>query len=73
MLSLYLKFWYHLHVERGRNDMTLVEIILFILGTVGAIILGRKRKFVLMALCIVVAASALFLLAATGILLMGID
>ena len=53
--------------------MTLVEIILFILGTVGAIILGRKRKFVLMALCIVVAASALFLLAATGILLMGID
>ena len=48
--------------------MTLVEIILFILGTVGAIILGRKRKFVLMAACIVVAAAALFLLLATAIL-----
>ena len=53
--------------------MTRAQIILLILGTIGAIYFGRKRKFVLMTVCIIVAAVMLFLLVCLGLLLWGID
>ncbi len=59
--------------KRGRNDMTLAQIILLILGTIGAIYFGRKRKYVPMVICILVAAVMLFLLVCLGLLIWGID
>ncbi len=53
--------------------MTGLAILLFIIGVAGAIYTGRKRKYTAMCACIVVATLCFILLAATVILIMGID
>ena len=53
--------------------MTLAEEILFILGIVGAVIGGRKKNYPVMIGCLIVTLVMFLLLAATVILVMGID
>ena len=53
--------------------MTLAEEILFVLGIIGAIISGRKKNPPVMIGSLIVTLVMLFLLAATVILVMGID
>ena len=53
--------------------MTLLEIVIFIVSAVGAIVAGRKRKYTAMFACIVVATAMFILLLLTLILVMGID
>ena len=53
--------------------MTLAEGIFFILGIIGAIIGGRKKNYPVMIGCLIVTLVMFLLLAATVILVMGID
>lgn len=53
--------------------MTGLAIIIFILGLVGSIIFGIKKKYVWMTLCIIVSVFSVFILLATWILLTAID
>lgn len=47
--------------------------IIFVLGIVGAVISGRQKNHILMTGCIIVSTVMLFLMAATVILVWGID
>ena len=60
-------------MKRRTVNMTLAEGILFILGIIGAIIGGRKKNYPAMISCLIVTLVMFLLLAATVILVMGID
>ena len=68
-----MSFTMNVHKLKGESDMTLFEVILFVAGTIGAIICGRKKKYPAMFACIVISAAPFILLVLTMILITGID